>query len=169
MMRSVFATFVLIGFFALLIVSMDIQEGRISSIARNASHEPIEMDTEHYACAECASAIKSAEYGAQVITPSGKTYFFDDIGCLCLWLNHQAQKETMQVWVYTQDTKRYILAKDAWFSRLENSPIGYGFGAYEIRVYARADYYFDEIMRFAIHGETRINPIVNKLLIENKY
>lgn len=168
MMKSAFALAILLSVLWLLLFSMDIQEGRVSLMTGNKDKKALQIDVDRFVCAECATPLKSLEYSAQAVSKEGKTYVFDDIGCLCLWLNRQSNKEATVVWVYTQDTKRYILAKDAWFSRVENSPIGYGFAAYEIRLYAQADYYFEEIFQFAIHGETRINPAVNKLLVENK-
>jgi hypothetical protein len=168
MMKSLFASVVLLGVLVVLLLAMDIQEGRIDSVNGNSEGKALEIDLNRTACAQCATPIQTLEYSAQVVNTKGTTYFFDDIGCLCLWLNAHPDIDIKHIWVYTQDTKRYILAKDAWFSRIESSPIGYGFAAYEVRLYARAAYYFEEIFRFAIHGETRLNPAVNKLLVENK-
>lgn len=76
----------------------------------------------------------------------GDTYFFNDIGNVLLWLGRQKdQNEVVVSWVYAQDTARYVLAKDAWYSRVEITPMGYGFGAYEYHLYGTADYYFNEV------------------------
>lgn len=59
-------------------------------------------------------------------------------------------------------------ARSAWYSRIEVTPMGYGFRAYEFQIYALADHYFDEMYTCAIRGETLWNPIVRRLLVENK-
>jgi hypothetical protein len=94
--------------------------------------------------------------------------FFNDVGNVLLWLGRQKNPDEIVVWVYAQDTERYVLAKNAWYSRVEITPMGYGFGAFEFRLYGTADYYFSEVQRFALRGETLLHPMVNALLINNK-
>lgn len=168
MMKSVFAFALLGSILVILLLSIDVKEDLIVLSHYNPEKKPLEIDLEKYACSECGTPIRSLFNSSQAIMQDGTTYFFDDLGCLCLWLNRQKEKDSITVWVYTEDTERYILAQNAWYSRTTASPIGYGFGAYEIRLYGKADYYFDEIRLFAIRGETMLHPMINALLLENK-
>lgn len=168
MMKSSFATILLLGVLALLIVNMDISETRVLVRHGNINKEPLEIVLEQYICIESRVPIMELFNTAQAILPNGDTYFFNDIGNVFLWLERQKNKDEIVVWVYTQDTERYVLAKEAWYSRVEITPMGYGFGAYEFRLYGTSDYYFSEVQLFALRGETLLHPMVNSLLIDNK-
>lgn len=168
MMKSIFAVSILMSIIGVLFFAMDFGEEMTVLSHHNTEKKPLEITLDKYICSECGSVIKSLASTSQAITPNGTTYFFDDLGCMFLWLNKQKNKDMITIWVYVEDTERYILAQDAWYSRLALSPIGYGFGAYERRTYGEAAYHFDEVQLFAIRGETLLNPIINLLLIENK-
>ena len=168
MIKTIFALSILLSIVAILLFAVDLQEELTVLGHNNIEKQPLEIKLEKFICSDCGSRIASLSHSSQAITPDGKTYFFDDIGCLCLWLNRQKNKDKIVVWVYTEDTERYILAQDAWYSRVNITPIGYGFGAYEVRLYGQSDYYFNEVERFAIRGETLLHPMINTLLINNK-
>ena len=168
MMKSSFATLVLLGVIALLIFTMDIGESRVLVHHGNTQKEPLEIVLERYICTESKVPIRELFNSAQAVLPNGDTYFFNDIGNVLLWLGRQKNKEEIVVWVYAQDTNRYVLAKNAWYSRVEITPMGYGFGAYEYHAYGQADYYFSEVQLFALRGETLLNPMINELLANNK-
>ncbi|WP_263833817.1 hypothetical protein [Sulfurospirillum oryzae] len=168
MMKSSFATFLLLGVIALLVVSMDISETRVLVRHGNINKEPLEIVLEKYICTESRVPIVELFNSAQAILPNGDTYFFNDVGNVLLWLGRQKNRDEIVVWVYAQDTERYVLAQSAWYSRVEITPMGYGFGAYEYRVYGQSDYYFNEVQLFALRGETLLNPMINSLLANNK-
>ena len=44
--------------------------------------------------------------------PNGDTYFFYDISNSFTWFMRQKNKDDVVLWVYSQDTSRYILAKE---------------------------------------------------------
>jgi len=168
MMKSSFATVVLLGVIALLIFTMDISESRVFVRHGNTQKEPLEIVLEKYICTESRVPIVDLFNSAQAIFPNGDTYFFNDVGNVLLWLARQKNQDKIVIWVYAQDTNRYVLAHNAWYSRVEITPMGYGFGAYEYHAYGRADYYFSEVQRFALRGETLLHPMVNALLTRNK-
>jgi len=168
MIKSIFAMSILLSIIGVLFFAMDFGEEIIVVSHHNTEKKPLEITLDKFKCSECGSLIKSLANSSQVIMNDGTTYFFDDLGCMFLWFNKQKNKDTITIWVYAEDTEHYILAQDAWYSRLALSPIGYGFGAYERRTYGEATYHFDEVQLFALRGETLLNPIINNLLIENK-
>lgn len=168
MMKSSFASILLLSVLALLIFTMDISESRVAVRHGNTHKEPLEMVLEQYICTESRVPIVDLFNSAQAVLPNGDTYFFNDIGNVLLWLGRQKNRDKIVVWVYAQDTNRYVLAQNAWYSRVEITPMGYGFGAYEYRVYGTSDYYFDEVQLFALRGETLLNPMISELLRNNK-
>ncbi|RXJ87148.1 nitrous oxide reductase accessory protein NosL [Arcobacter sp. CECT 8985] len=144
-----------------------------------------------YICSDCGMMIKRYLNSAQVITPNHDVYFFDDIGCMLNWLNRQDFKNKAKIYVFSTDTRAYIDAKLAWYIRDANTPLGYGFGAYETSIGAitsaitrsRIDeqvgvfnvkreskqiYEFDEIKKFALRGETLLNPMIKKELLQRR-
>ncbi len=107
--------------------------------------------------------ISDISYSAQVVLPNNDTLFFDDIGCLVLWLEGQKQKNEMILWVYSKD--RYIDAKKAWYSLDEFTPMRYGFGAYSIKKDGYID--FDTMSQKMLNNETMANPKTRKHILGN--
>ncbi|BBG66294.1 hypothetical protein NNO_1591 [Hydrogenimonas sp.] len=120
-----------IGVISAIVLSMAEKPHPKVVLTGNVEKKPVEIFPHAYLCSRCKMEIDRKEYSAQVVDSEGKTWFFDDIGCLALWLESQPFKESAAVWVYTLDTKRWIAAKDAYYSTNEKSPMHYGFGAYE--------------------------------------
>ena len=168
MIKSLLSLILLSGVALLLIVFADFGEKQVYVIHGNTQKEPLEITLEKYICVESRVPIMDLFNSAQAVLPNGDTYFFNDVGNVLLWLGRQKNPDEIVVWVYAQDTERYVLAKNAWYSRVEITPMGYGFGAFEFRLYGTADYYFSEVQRFALRGETLLHPMVNALLINNK-
>ncbi len=63
----------------------------------------------------------------------------------------------------TKDSKKYIDARMAWFSRTETTPMGYGFGAYEIKKDGLIS--FEEMLLKVLRNEDLRNPYIKKELI----
>jgi hypothetical protein len=106
--------------------------------------------------------IEDMKYEAQIITKNGDTYFFDDIGCIVLWLeNHQIKVE--KVITKTLDTNRWIDVKKAWYSRIVSSPMGYGFGAFEVKKDGFITY--EEMRILMLQGKNLHDPFVRKKLL----
>ena len=97
----------------------------------NNTFQPIQIIPNHFQDTQCGMTLVSDKHSAQAISPEGKTWFFDDVGCLALWYNNiKFQKEAI-LWVYTNDTNEYIDARTAWFNRTDTTPMGHGFGAFK--------------------------------------
>ena len=159
----------LLGGIAFLLASfVDLTDSSVYVVHGNMEKKPLEIEFEHYFCSEDRVPIMEIYNTAQVVRPNGDTYFFNDVGSFLLWINKQKDKDALVMWVYSQDTERYVLAKTAWYSRIEITPMGYGFGAYEFQIYGLANHYFEEVERFALRGETLWYPMVRQLLVENK-
>lgn len=168
MKRQIFGIVLIVAVLGLLVFFADTSGGKILVQSGNYEQKPIQIEPNEYLCSESQMLITDLYNSAQAIKPNGDTYFFNDIGNVFIWLMRQKNQSEIKIFVYSQDTQRYIAADKAWYSRVEMTPMGYGFGAYEYRSYGLSDYYYDEILLFSARGETLINPLINTLLRENK-
>ena len=83
-------------------------------------------------CSDCGMMVKKLDTSAQVVTPDGETYFFDDIGCMIRWVNENNFdfEKDVKMFVFIPECTCYIDAYDAWYIRDGITPIGYGVIAY---------------------------------------
>ncbi|CAE09538.1 hypothetical protein [Wolinella succinogenes] len=168
MIRSILGGAILVMGVLGLFLLANPEEKSVWVVRGNMQKEPLEIVLERYFCSENRVPILELHNTAQAIKPNGETYFFADVGSLFLWLDRQKDKEEMTLWVYAQDTERYVPAQGAWYSRIDVTPMGYGFGAYEFHIYGLADYYYEEVQQLALRGETLWYPMVRQLLVENR-
>ncbi|MCR4942581.1 MAG: hypothetical protein K5978_07320 [Campylobacter sp.] len=168
MIRQIFGVAIMLGVLALLIFNIDIQESKITVKHGNFDKKALDIDINKTICHESKTLITDLYQTAQAVMPNGDTYFFNDIGNSFIWLMRQPNKDDITLWVYSQDSKRYINARTAWYSRIELTPAMLGFGAYEFRIYGTSDYFFEDVLLCAARGETAMNPLIYILLKENK-
>jgi hypothetical protein len=128
----------------------------------NLKKLPIDIKLGHYQDSDCGMVIDDLAYASQVVSPSGKTYFFHDHGGMAKWINDKDFAKDAKMWVMTLDTKRYIDAKEAYFSLDDETPMGYGFGAYENKRDGLIG--FEEMQLKMLRGETMNNPLIRKRL-----
>jgi copper chaperone NosL len=72
-------------------------------------------------CAHCHMTVADHRLAAQLVTVTGKTYVFDDPGCLADFLaaGKLDPRSVHSLWLadYTADTERLLPAQDAWLVR----------------------------------------------------
>jgi hypothetical protein len=126
----------------------------------NIEKKPLNFKPREVKCVECTMEIETKLHTAQAVLPSGKTFFFDDPGCLALWLKKQKSKEKLVLWVYSDDTKKYIRAQKACYKLGDITPMNYGFGVYEKWQKGCVD--FDNFLLMMYRGENLTNPKIRK-------
>lgn len=130
----------------------------------NTSKSALEFKDNTLQCPQCHMFLVGKKDTAQIITSDNKTHFFDDIGCAILWLrDEKIESKNVTFWVYTRDTVEYILAKDAHYSRIDNTPMHYGFAAYKNAQENLLD--FDSMRLMMLRGETLSDPKIRKNLL----
>lgn len=129
----------------------------------NTKQLPIEMEAGIYQDSDCGMVIDDFRDASQVIAQSGKGWFFHDHGGFVKWLEDKEFRDSAKIWVMSRDTKKWIDARGAFYSLRDETPMGYGFGAYE----KMSDGYVDfETMRLKVlRGETLRNPLIRKQLL----
>jgi len=128
----------------------------------NTAYKAIDIKVNEYSCAKCKMNVKALDYATQAVKKNGDTYFFDDMGCMILWLKEHPE-DLVKLYVKTLDTHKWIEAEKAHYSRIAPSPMGYGFGAVEAPKKGLVSY--EEMKRLMLKGETLRNPSVKKMLL----
>ena len=132
----------------------------------NTEKKPIEIIINKFQDSDCSMVIDDITYASQVISPSGNTWFFHDHGGMVHWLENKEFKDEAVIWVMTKDTKRWRDARITWFSRTDDTPMFYGFGAYEKKSEGLID--FDTMFLHMVRGEHLANPLIKKQLLGNQ-
>lgn len=130
----------------------------------NLTLKAIDIKANEYSCAKCKMDVSVLDYATQAVKKNGDTYFFDDIGCMILWLEKN-REEIAATYVMTLDTHKWIKAEQAYYSRIAPSPMGYGFGAVEASKAGLISY--DEMKKYMLKGETLRDPAVKKSLLSD--
>ncbi len=123
----------------------------------NESHEAINIFPRAYQCARCKMEIVQTDFAAEAVMKDGKTLFFDDVGCLALWL---PQKDPVKLWVYAKDKSGWIDAKKAFYSIGNKTPMHYGFIAVSKDCDGCVD--FEKMVEMMQKGEHMANPVFAK-------
>jgi nitrous oxide reductase accessory protein NosL len=104
-------------------------------------------------CARCVMVVSDRHNTTQVRNPqNGKTYMFDDIGCMVLWFrdHNQSWKDQAKIWITDVKTGKWIDAREAFYDTENITPMAYGFSAHEKREDIAKDQEiidFDEVVR----------------------
>ncbi len=161
-MKKLIPIFIIVVVIALLFLSLSKKEQMITVYTDNPSQKPLDLNLHHLQDPECKMVIEDINYSAQVAAKSGKTWIFDDVGCMVLWLKDKDKKD-MKLWVYAKDKKSFIDAKKAFYSVDEATPMRHGFGTYATKKDGYID--FDEMRDRVLHKEDLTNPIVRKKVL----
>jgi hypothetical protein len=124
------------------------------------SSTQIKIDTRKV-CPQCNMPLpKDNKYTAYI----EESNYFDDIGCLILWSKaNRIDLDSCKVYVFSNDTKRYINALTAYYKINEKTPMNYGFSAYEKSKEGMIE--FKEMRLRMLRGEHLGNPKIRKKIL----
>lgn len=78
-------------------------------------------------CANCRMLVSDKRYAAQVVDATGEHRFFDDIGCMVIWMD--AQKSEAPAWVREAASGAWLDARTAHYVQGARTPMDFGFEA----------------------------------------
>jgi hypothetical protein len=156
----------LVTVIVITILSVSSNQHMITIIKGNFDKKPIDIELHKYQDSQCGMVIDSIKYASEVVASNGDTWFFHDHGGMVKWLELHSFGDSAKIWVHAIDTNRWIDGRDAYYTRDENTPMHYGFGAYEKPKSNRIS--FEQMRLFTLRGETMENPIIRKQLLEAK-
>ena len=154
---------IIIAIITIIFLSMSNAKQMVVLKEGNTALTPLEIILGRYQDSDCGMVIDKMDYVSQVISNDGKTWFFHDHGGMVNWLRTKSFKDDAKIWVMSKDTKQYINGRTAWYSRTDNTPMKYGFGAYEVKQDGFIT--FEEMSLKVLRNETLRNPYIQKELL----
>ncbi len=148
---------------AIIFISLSKKEEMITIQKGNLTHRPLPIKTGHVNDTQCKMVITDTTHACEVVAPNGNTWFFDDPGCMVLWLEDKPFKEKAVLWTKTVDTGKWIDARKAWYAQTDNTPMHYGFGAREKKKEGYIT--FEEMRLKMLRGENLTDPRIRKKLL----
>lgn len=85
-------------------------------------------------CSRCVMVVSDRKNTVQIRNPdTSKTYMFDDIGCMALWLEEEKieWKNKAIIWVTDVNSGEFIDARTAFYDTNNVTPMAYGFSAHK--------------------------------------
>ncbi|MCK5110498.1 MAG: hypothetical protein KAQ94_03180 [Arcobacteraceae bacterium] len=169
MIKKISIIFVFFILLVIILFSTSSFEQSTVVVQNNHTKQPISITPDKYKDRFCNMTIKDVTYSAQVVLENEDTLFFDDIGCLVLWLQEQSktslEKDKIVLWVWAKDENKYIDARQAWYSLTERTPMHYGFGAYKTKQNNYIN--FATMTNKMLQSHTMANPKIRKELLGN--
>ena len=155
--------FVILGITAVIFVSMAKNDQPVTIVKGNIEMKALPLKVNFTNDPYCKMLIIEQINSSQVVSPDGKTWFFDDPACMVLWLQDKAFNETAKLWIYSIDTMKWIDARKAWYGRTDQTAMHYGFGAREHKTEDTID--FNSMSLHVLRGEHLGNPKIRKMLL----
>ena len=162
-MKKIIPILLIIAIIVIVGLSMSKKDTKLATIKGNLDKKVIKIIPNKYVDTKCAMTIKNENHACEAISPDGETWFFDDIGCLVLWLQGRDFKENATIYTHVEDTNSWIDAKKAWYVRDDSTPMHYGFGAREHKKDKMID--FESMQLMMLRGENLTNPKIRKKLL----
>lgn len=163
------APFFVIVFLIAAIVAMVLlrakEQQTVTVYEGNTQMQPVELVLGRYQDTQCGMAIRRLADSAQVVSPDGRTRFFDDVGCMALWIENKPYKDDVRIWVYARDAEGWIDGTTAWYSLSDETPMRYGFAPY--RDYKEGYVDFKTLKAKMLKGENMKDPRIRKALLGN--
>jgi nitrous oxide reductase accessory protein NosL len=138
----------------------------LSACGKEQTTGPVDVRWDREICARCAMAISSHGFAAEVRGgrkgKKPKVYKFDDIGCAVIWLDQQNWKDDPKTEIWVKDIKgdKWLDARKAWYSDIQNSPMDYGLAAQAEKSPKALN--FEQAKKHIYEVEQRINPHIAK-------
>ncbi len=115
-------------------------------------------------CPQCKMPLPKSNINTTFLIKNDEIKYFDDIGCMILWANdNHINLKNVKTKAFTTDTKRYMDVFNLYYSINENTPMHYGFGAYENKIKNSID--FNEVILRMLRGENMANPKIRKQIL----
>lgn len=105
----------------------------LMSACGNESTEPVEIDPKTDTCANCNMSVADNQHATEIILTDGKTFVFDDIGCMFNWTDENENKEIEKTFVRDYHSKEWIEVEKSYFVYGEEikTPMSYNVISFE--------------------------------------
>lgn len=90
--------------------------------------EPVDPVWSKEPCAHCRMLVTDKRFAAQLVTAEGDRHYFDDVGCMVLWID--TRKVTpKRSWARDAQTGQWLDARAARYASGVRTPMDYGYEA----------------------------------------
>jgi hypothetical protein len=106
----------------------------LSGCEREITDELKKVHWDRDMCERCKMVVSDRTHGVQVIDlQTGRSYMFDDIGCMVLWFRDEniTWAPQAKIWITDTVTAKWINAREALYDTNNITPMAYGFAAHE--------------------------------------
>ena len=159
-MKNLIITVIILALFAGAFLFFGNKSKTTVVYTKNETLKPMDIVPNKMLDPQCKMYIETQKHSAEVILDDHRTYFFDDVGCMVLWLKNKKNLQNYHSYVFTEDTHRWLEANKACYKIGIHTPMHYGFGAYEKKMQGCISY--DNFKLKMYRGETMANPIIRK-------
>ncbi len=163
-LKPIIIILVVITIIILIFASMGKTQQMVVVHEGNRSKQAVPMIPGKFQGSECGMVINDLNFASQVVAPNGKTWFFDDHGCMAAWIKAKPFAADAVIWVNDLTSGTWIDGRKAWYSQTDQTPMSYGFGAYA--TYADSLIDFASMQEHMLKGETLANLNYRKQLLE---
>ncbi len=153
----------IVAIIAIIFISISKDNTPTTIVEGNEMMRALDIDLNHTNDTQCAMIINSIENVSQLVAPDGRTWFFDDPGCMVLWMKDKPFRDQTKLWVHTIDTKKWIDAREAHYGIADHTAMHYGFGAREHNISGTIS--FEDMYLKMLRGENLTNPKIRKKLL----
>lgn len=89
--------------------------------------QPVAINEETDTCEVCNMAVVDNQFATQVVLENGKSYVFDDIGCMFVWFDENKDAEVAGSFVRDFETMEWIHTEEATYvyDRSVRTPMAY--------------------------------------------
>ncbi len=159
---SILLTIAILVTVAILVISQLKKDSPIVIAKGNYKQLPLKIKLNKTNDTECAMLITTQNNAAEVALKDGRTWFFDDPGCMVKWLKDKPFKKSAKLWIYTIDSHQWVNAKKAKYITTYHSAMHYGFAAVKD---GNNTIDFKEMVLRMYRNETMANPKFRKKLL----
>ena len=123
-----------------------------------------DKDTKVKICPQCNMQLSTSPIHTCTIKYKGDILYFDDPGCMLLWLKKQKiDTSLVEIKIYATDSNSWIDATKAYYAIDRQTPMKYGFMAHKHKKDGFIN--FEEMRLRMLRGEHMANPKIRKKLL----
>lgn len=160
----VVVTALLVVCVAVLVLALGRRQRHVTIWTDNPERRPVPMEAGRFQDTQCAMTIEDLAHACQAVDERGRTWFFDDVGCLALWLEKRRDRDDLVLWVRDADDGQWIDGRTAWYLLGAETPMGYGFLPHAAPCEGAVD--FRQMTDMMARGENLTDPYVRKAIRE---
>jgi len=146
----------------------------LGSCSSGPNFKPRKVNYDRDVCAQCLMGIADQHYAVQVINSEGDVRWFDDIGCLFVYMKSPdwqkfVKSGAYKIWIgdsQGSSDNEWIDAHKAFYTFGKNTPMGYGYSAEKKAT--DSSFTFLQVQKRIVEGKTIREKFLEKYKLKRK-